>query len=91
MTSMAYKVTLLLEKMASADKDYRFMATNDLMNDIRNETLKLDDDSEKKVVNMMMKLMEDKNGEVQNLAVKCIGPLIVRVNELLVNFHILFR
>lgn len=46
---MAYKVTLLLEKMASADKDYRFMATNDLMNDIRNETLKLDDDSEKKV------------------------------------------
>jgi cullin-associated NEDD8-dissociated protein 1 len=56
--------------MTSADKDYRFMATNDLMSELQKENIILDEDSEKKVVKMLLKLLEDKNGEVQNLAVK---------------------
>jgi cullin-associated NEDD8-dissociated protein 1 len=28
-----------------------------------------------------LKLLEDKNGEVQNLAVKCLGPLVKKVKE----------
>ena len=56
--------------MTSNDKDYRFMATNDLMSELQKDSIKLDDDSEKKVVRMVLKLLEDKNGEVQNLAVK---------------------
>ena len=32
--------------------------------------LQLDDDSERKVVKMLLRLLEDKNGEVQNLAVR---------------------
>ncbi|KAF8766423.1 Cullin-associated NEDD8-dissociated protein 1 like protein [Argiope bruennichi] len=30
---------------------------------------------------MLLKLLEDKNGEVQNLAVKCLGPLVNKVKE----------
>lgn len=56
--------------MASNDKDFRFMATNDLMSELQKDSIKLDDDSEKKVVRMVLRLLEDKNGEVQNLAVK---------------------
>ena len=28
---------------------------------------------------MLLKLLEDKNGEVQNLAVRCLGPLVGKV------------
>lgn len=56
--------------MNSSDKDFRFMATNDLMAELQKETIKLDEECERKVVKMLLKLLEDKNGEVQNLAVK---------------------
>nr|CAG4651567.1 EOG090X00HY [Triops cancriformis] len=67
--------------MASSDKDFRFMATNDLMAELQKDSIKLDDDSERKVVKMLLRLLEDKNGEVQNLAVKCLGPLVSKVKE----------
>uniref|UniRef100_A0A8C3AIE1 Cullin-associated and neddylation-dissociated 1 n=1 Tax=Cyclopterus lumpus TaxID=8103 RepID=A0A8C3AIE1_CYCLU len=61
--------------------DLKFMATNDLMTELQKDSIKLDDDSERKVVRMILKLLEDKNGEVQNLAVKCLGPLVSKVKE----------
>jgi cullin-associated NEDD8-dissociated protein 1 len=67
--------------MQSSDKDYRFMATNDLMIELQKETIKLDEESEKKIVKMLLRLLEDKNGEVQNLAVKCLGPLVGKVKD----------
>lgn len=38
---------------------------------------------------MLLRLLEDKNGEVQNLAVKCLGPLVNKVKEIQVreNFY----
>lgn len=57
-------------QMTSNDKDFRFMATNDLMSELQKDSIKLDDESERKVVKMLLRLLEDKNGEVQNLAVK---------------------
>ena len=57
-------------QMTSSDKDFRFMATNDLMSELQKDSIKLDDESEGKVVRMLLKLLEDKNGEVQNLAVR---------------------
>jgi len=74
-------LSTLLEKMTSVDKDFRFMATNDLMTELRNDSIKLDDDSERKIVKTLLRLLEDKNGEVQNLAVKCLGPLVAKVKE----------
>ena len=67
--------------MTSTDKDFRFMATNDLMTELQKDSIKLDDDSERKVVRMLLKLLEDKNGEVQNLAVRCLGPLVGKVKD----------
>ncbi|KAL0977959.1 hypothetical protein UPYG_G00163830 [Umbra pygmaea] len=81
MSNISYHISNLLEKMTSSDKDFRFMATNDLMMELQKESIKLDEDSEKKVVTMLLKLLEDKNGEVQNLAVKCLGPLVSKVKE----------
>ncbi|XP_014729504.1 PREDICTED: cullin-associated NEDD8-dissociated protein 1-like isoform X2 [Sturnus vulgaris] len=81
MASVSYHISSLLEKMTSSDKDFRFMATNDLMMELQKDSIKLDEDSEKKVVKMLLKLLEDKNGEVQNLAVKCLGPLVGKVKE----------
>lgn len=46
------------------------MAANDLMMELQKDSIKLDEESERKVVAMLLKLLEDKNGEVQNLAVK---------------------
>lgn len=57
------------------------MATNDLMNELQNDSIKLDDDRERLVVQSLLRLLEDKNGEVQNLAVKCLGPLVKKVKE----------
>ncbi|KAF5287245.1 hypothetical protein FQR65_LT12289 [Abscondita terminalis] len=81
MASVSYQIANLLEKMQSSDKDFRFMATNDLMTELQKDSIKLDDDSERKVVRMLLRLLEDKNGEVQNLAVKCLGPLVNKVKE----------
>jgi len=78
---VSYQIGHLLDKMQSADKDFRFMAANDLMAELQKDSIKLDDDSERKVVKMLLKLLEDKNGEVQNLAVKCLGPLVSKVKE----------
>jgi cullin-associated NEDD8-dissociated protein 1 len=76
-----HQVSYLLEKMNSADKDYRFMATNDLMTELQNKSITLDDGSERSIIRMLLKLLDDKNGEVQNLAVKCLGPLVGKVKE----------
>uniref|UniRef100_A0A4W4HM86 TATA-binding protein interacting (TIP20) domain-containing protein n=1 Tax=Electrophorus electricus TaxID=8005 RepID=A0A4W4HM86_ELEEL len=81
MSNVTYHISNLLEKMTSTDKDFRFMATNDLMMELQKDSIKLDEESERKVVAMLLKLLEDKNGEVQNLAVKCLGPLVSKVKE----------
>ena len=46
------------------------MAINDLTAELQRDSIKLDDESEKKVIKQLLKLLEDKNGEVQNLAVR---------------------
>ncbi|NXV75707.1 CAND1 protein, partial [Atlantisia rogersi] len=74
-------VFVSVSQCPSAVCSSRFMATNDLMVELQKDSIKLDEDSEKKVVKMLLKLLEDKNGEVQNLAVKCLGPLVGKVKE----------
>jgi cullin-associated NEDD8-dissociated protein 1 len=64
--------------MLSVDKDFRFMATNDLMVELQKDSIKLDDETERRITKSLLKLLDDKNGEVQNLAVKCLAPLIAK-------------
>ena len=40
---------VIVLQMTSSDKDFRFMATNDLMAELQKDSIKLDDDSERKV------------------------------------------
>lgn len=85
-------------QMQSTDKDFRFMATNDLMSELQKDSIKLDDDSERKVVKMLLRLLEDKNGEVQNLAVKWYFPtyfylfpwLLHKLASIVRDFHKIF-
>jgi len=80
-TTSAYMVASLLEKMSNSDTDFRYMALNDLTNELQKENFSLEDSTEQKVLRAVLKLLEDKNGEVQNLAVKCLGPLVKRIKE----------
>ncbi|TPX69285.1 hypothetical protein SpCBS45565_g02598 [Spizellomyces sp. 'palustris'] len=79
--SSPYLVANLLEKMSHHDSDYRYMATVDLMAALQTEGFALEDVNEKKVVSALIKLLDDQNGEVQNLAVKCFAPLTKKIHE----------
>ena len=56
--------------MNSSDKDIRLTAITDLLAELKKASIKLDDEIEKKIVKMLLNLLEDKVSEVQNLAVK---------------------
>ena len=60
----------LSSQMTCGDKDFRFMAVNDLMAELNRDAIQLDAESERRVVHMLLNLLEDKNIEVQNLSVK---------------------
>ncbi|KAJ3295312.1 Cullin-associated NEDD8-dissociated protein 1 [Borealophlyctis nickersoniae] len=76
-----YLMAGLLEKMKSNDADFRYMATADLMTNLEKGNITLDESNAHKVVVAVTKLLEDKNGEVQNLAVKCLAPIVKRIHE----------
>uniref|UniRef100_A0A915N003 Cullin-associated NEDD8-dissociated protein 1 n=1 Tax=Meloidogyne javanica TaxID=6303 RepID=A0A915N003_MELJA len=71
-----FQISGLLEKMTNIDKDFRYMAVNDLMAELSKSSIALDDDMEKKIVSSLLTLIQDKNAEVQNLTCRCLGPLV---------------
>eukprot|EP00123_Amoebidium_parasiticum_P018557 comp24239_c0_seq1/m.44810 comp24239_c0_seq1/g.44810 ORF comp24239_c0_seq1/g.44810 comp24239_c0_seq1/m.44810 type:complete len:1254 (-) comp24239_c0_seq1:279-4040(-) len=81
MSTLNYTIQTLLEKMKNPDKDYRFMAANDLNVELQRGTFKVGADAEGKVVKAVLDLLDDTNGEVQNLAVKCLPSLIGKVKD----------
>lgn len=60
--------------MTSRDKDFRFMATHDLANELEKETFKLDQNAEPKLVSQLLKLLDDPANNVQENAVKWYTP-----------------
>lgn len=78
---MSFSISSTLEKMNSRDKDFRYMATADLVTELNKDGFKLDPDSEKKLTQAVLKLIEDNSNQVQELAVKCLGPLSKKVKE----------
>lgn len=67
--------------MKSGEKDVRFTAMYDLMTELEKDSIELGDESEHKMVCMILDLIEDKNEEVQNLAIKCLGQLVKKKNK----------
>lgn len=52
--------------MTSSDKDFRFMATNDLMAELQKDSIKLDEDSERKVSKGCLPLCDTYKRETEN-------------------------
>ncbi|XP_022723263.1 cullin-associated NEDD8-dissociated protein 1-like isoform X1 [Durio zibethinus] len=71
----------ILEKMTGKDKDYRYMATSDLLNELNKEGFKADSDLEIKLSNIILQQLDDVAGDVSGLAVKCLAPLVKKVGE----------
>ncbi|VFQ86082.1 unnamed protein product [Cuscuta campestris] len=57
--------------MTGKDKDYRYMETSDLLNELNKEGFKLDVELEAKVSNVVIQQLDDVAGDVSGLAVKC--------------------
>ncbi|XP_057502878.1 cullin-associated NEDD8-dissociated protein 1-like [Actinidia eriantha] len=74
-------ITGILEKMTGKDKDYRYMATSDLLNELNKEGFKPDADLEMKLSNIVLQQLDDAAGDVSGLAVKCLAPLVKKVHE----------
>lgn len=71
----------ILEKMTGKDKDYRYMATSDLLNELSKATFKADPDLELKLKNIIIQQLDDAAGDVSGLAVKCLAPLVRKMSE----------
>ncbi|KAL8162625.1 hypothetical protein V2J09_014114, partial [Rumex salicifolius] len=59
----------ILEKMIGKDKDYRYMATSDLLNELNKEEFKVEGDLEIKLSNIILQQLDDAVGDVSGLAV----------------------
>ncbi|CAK7268728.1 hypothetical protein SEPCBS119000_003214 [Sporothrix epigloea] len=72
----------LLQKLNDSDPDFRFMSLNDLLLVLTNgrpEILLNDYNTAAKTIDHLVHALDDQNGEVQNLAIKCLGPLVHRL------------
>ncbi|KAG0496791.1 hypothetical protein HPP92_001482 [Vanilla planifolia] len=78
-------ITLILqekaENMTGKDKDYRYMATSDLLNELSKDGFKADTELEARLSHVILQQLEDASGDVSGLAVKCLAPLIKKINE----------
>ncbi|KAG8405881.1 hypothetical protein J3459_020115 [Metarhizium acridum] len=75
-------VTSLISKLGDADPDFRFMSLNDLLhllNIAKPDFLQHDYNTAARAVDSIIKTLDDQNGEVQNMAIKCVAPLVGKV------------
>jgi len=77
----SFTIQSILEKTSNRDKDFRYMATSDLLAELSNEAFKPDSDGERKICKVVLKLLSDQSSDVQGLAVKCLSPLVRKVHE----------
>ncbi|EEQ89919.1 hypothetical protein RJZ56_004777 [Blastomyces dermatitidis] len=72
----------LLGKLTDPDPDIRYMSLNDLLTTIEQANsayLSQDVHSCSRLVEGLLKALEDQHGEVQNQALKCLKPLVTRL------------
>lgn len=77
-------VTQLLPKLNDDDPDFRFMALSDLHDMLllgHAAFLQSDNLACAKTVEGLMSTLVDSNGEVQNQAVKCLGPFVNKIPD----------
>ena len=77
----AQAITKLLDKCSHWDKDERYMATSDLEKELLKDNVLLDAALERRVCQEVLKQLDDANNDVQSVAVKVLGVLLVKVRE----------
>ena len=70
----SFTVNAILEKTENRDKDFRYMATSDLLAELSKDAFKPDSDGERKICKCVLKLLNDQSSDVQGLAVKWCVP-----------------
>ncbi|KAJ4411241.1 hypothetical protein N0V85_003865 [Neurospora sp. IMI 360204] len=78
----SHTVGLLLTKISDADPDFRYMALNDLLatfNIAKPDILQHDFNTSNRTLDEVIKALSDQNGEVQNQAIKVLGPLVKKL------------
>ncbi|KAL4950000.1 armadillo-type protein [Aspergillus filifer] len=73
----------LLSKLDDSDPDMRYMSLNDLYGVLGNPNsayLTHDQIASTKLAEGLLKALDDQHGDVQNQALKCLGPLVVRLS-----------
>ncbi|RDA93010.1 hypothetical protein CP533_0713 [Ophiocordyceps camponoti-saundersi (nom. inval.)] len=71
-----------VRKLSDTDPDFRFMSLSDLLQLLINskpDLLHHDYNVAARTVDSIVKTLDDQNSEVQNLAIKCLGPLVSKV------------
>ncbi|KAF1958062.1 TIP120-domain-containing protein [Byssothecium circinans] len=79
-----HHVTQLLPKLSDDDPDFRFMALSDLHDILQTahpQFLHHDNVACAKTVEGLLATLVDSNGEVQNQAIKCLGPFVNKIPE----------
>ncbi len=80
----AHNVGILAAKLADEDSDFRYMALNDLCEILKvaSPTFLLHDVSTcARAVEGLLKTLNDSHGEVQNMAVKCLGHFVTKLPD----------
>ena len=62
-------------QIGSHDKDFRYMATSDLLVELNSGSVALDAPTERRILEQLLARLEDTSGDVSALAVKCLAPL----------------
>ncbi|KAF3903459.1 hypothetical protein ABW20_dc0105140 [Dactylellina cionopaga] len=83
--SQQFQINPILQHLSDADSDFRFMALNDLFSLVTSSSNSITNDSgstTSRLIDGVVKALDDSNGEVQNLAVKCLAPLSLKIKDL---------
>ena len=78
---MSFSMSNLIEKLNARDKDERYMAMHDLAADLDRDNIKLENEMERRVVNTILKHLEDSSTDVKQQAVRTIAALARKVQE----------
>ena len=77
---ISFPISILPQKTKHHDKDERFMATQDMITELK-AGASLDPLLERRVCEAVLNQLDDKNADVQSVAIKCIGVLTEVVQE----------
>ena len=60
----------IVSQITAKDRDFRYMATSDLLKELEKDSFRVDPDTERKLCAAMINQLEDTSGDITGLAVK---------------------